>query len=49
MEWTPRRISAVLFMNGKLHREAMREQLTIQTMAARGDPKAVEKAIKADP
>lgn len=46
MEWTPGRIRVVLFVDGKLHRLAMRESMATHAMAARGDPKAIQKMLK---
>lgn len=49
MEWTPRRIAEVLRLNHRLHTQDLREQLAIMAMAFRGDPKAIQKALKDDP
>jgi predicted ArsR family transcriptional regulator len=39
---TPRQIAAALKLASRRHRRELAEQLNIQTMAARGEPKAVE-------
>lgn len=49
MKWTPRKMYAVLFVDGKLRQSEQREALALHAMAARGDPKAIQKALKDDP
>jgi hypothetical protein len=44
---TPRQIAASLKLASKRHRRELAEQLNIQTLAARGDPNAVEKQFGA--
>lgn len=45
--YTPRQMAAFLFFANRRRKRELREQLAIQALAARGEPKAVEKALKA--
>lgn len=49
MEWTPRRIAAVQFVDNKLAQAARREAIMVHTVAARGDQKTIQKALKDQP
>lgn len=48
MKWTPRKMYAVLFIDAKLAGIERRELLALHAMAAQGDPKAIQKALKDD-
>lgn len=48
MKWTPRKMAAVLSIESQLHRADLRQQLAVNTMAARGDPKEINKTLKVD-
>jgi hypothetical protein len=44
--YTPRQIQAYLFIAGRRRKAEAAEQLSIGSMAARGDPKAVKKQLQ---
>lgn len=46
MEWTPYRMSQVIFIHGKLLDIERKETLGIHTLAARGDPKELRRIME---
>jgi hypothetical protein len=46
MEYTPRQLQAFLFLASKRRQCELREQLHINTLAARGEEKAVREALR---
>jgi len=45
MEWTPYRMSQVIFIHGKLMELERKETLGLHAFAARGDPKELRKLL----
>jgi len=46
MEWTPYRMSQVIFIHGKLMEIERKEQLALHAFAAQGDPKQLRKTLE---
>lgn len=44
--YTPRRIQASIFLATKRHRRRLSEDLSVGSMASRGDPRVVRRQIK---
>jgi hypothetical protein len=45
MEWTPYRMSQVIFIHGKLREREHHEALGLHAFAAQGDPKELRKVL----
>lgn len=45
MEWTPYRMSQVIFIHGKLMEQEQKETLGLHAFAAQGDPKELRKVL----
>ncbi len=46
MDYTPRQLAAFIVIGEHRRRREMREQLQINTLAARGEPKALKETMK---
>lgn len=46
LEWTPRRMHAVLFIDARLRTIEAKQLLALHAMAAQGDPKEIRRAVK---